>query len=302
MNFQALIISISSLLASVFLVAQTPLDNGNLDNWVNHSTYQDPAGSMFKTLNSLSFFGVPVTVFKTSDAKSNYAAQLKSNTYVVLNIFIPGTLGTIVAQISPPAAFLGVPFTDMPSRFKGWYKYQPVGNDSAEILIALMKRNGPSRDTVARAVMKIKNAVNAYTQFDLPLTYFSTTVPDSLIILCVSSAGYNFQNLFACAGQNNSTLYVDELELEYSTGLSESYPLPELRVYPNPATEQIWVEGPAASAGAVLELNDSEGRLVRRLLFSSWPLLLPIESLPAGRYFLRLVEGLRITARGTFMK
>ncbi|MCX7768317.1 MAG: PCMD domain-containing protein [Flavobacteriales bacterium] len=302
MNFQALIISISSLLASVFLVAQTPLDNGNLDNWVNHGAYEDPAGSMFKTLNSLNSLGVPVTVFKTSDAKSNYAAQLKSNTFVVLNIFIPGTLGTIVAQTSPPATFLGVPFTDMPSRFKGWYKYQPVGNDSAEILIALMKRNGPSRDTVARAVMKIKNAVNAYTQFDLPLTYFSTTVPDSLIILCVSSAGYNFQNLFACAGQNNSTLYVDELELEYSTGLSESYPLPELRVYPNPATEQIWVEGPAASAGAVLELNDSEGRLVRRLLFSSWPLLLPIESLPAGRYFLRLVEGLRITARGTFMK
>lgn len=302
MKMKALLLTLSCLLAPVFLLAQTPLDNGNLDNWVSQGSYEDPAGSMFKTLNSLNSLGVPVTVFKTTDAYSNFAAQLQSNTFVVLNIFIPGTLGTVVAQTTPPAAFLGVPFTDMPSRFKGWFRYHPTGNDSAEILIALMKRNGPNRDTVARAAMKIKNLVNTYTQFDLPLTYFSTTVPDSLIILCVSSAGYNFQNLFACAGQNNSTLYVDELELEYSSGLSESYPLPELRVYPNPASEQMWVEGPAAPGQAVLELNDGEGRLIQRLPLTTWPLALPIASLPSGRYFLRLVEGPRITARGTFVK
>lgn len=285
------------------LLAQSQIDNGNLDNWITQGSYDEPAGTMLKTLNSLTTLGVPVTVTKTSDAKSNLAAQLKSGTLTALNIFIPGVLATIQVQTAPPAAFLGVPFTDKPERFKGWFKYSPVQGDSAEILIALMKRNGASRDTVARAAMKIKNPVNEYTQFDLPLTYFSTTtVPDSLIILCVSSAGYNFSNLLACAGKNNSTLWVDELELEYSAGISENYPGLSLQVWPNPTSDLVWVEGEGLPDGAQVILSDAQGRSVLQTTVSRWPFSLNVAHLAQGRYFLKVIQRQRILARGTFVR
>jgi hypothetical protein len=291
------------LLTFGVLGAQTQIDNGNLDNWVNQGSYDEPAGTMLKTLNSLTSLGVPVTVTKTTDAKSNLAAQLKSGTLVALSIFIPGVLATIQVQTAPPAAFLGVPFTDKPQRFKGWYKYSPVQGDSAEILIALMKRNGASRDTVARAAMKITNTVSSYTQFDMPLTYFSnTTVPDSLIILCVSSAGYNFSNLLACAGKNNSTLWVDELELEYSAGLSESFPGLPLNIWPNPATEIVWVESEGLPEGVQVVVSDVQGREVLQTTVSRWPLSLSVGHLAEGRYFMKVIQGQRIVARGSFMR
>lgn len=285
------------------LFAQSQIDNGSLDNWVNQGSYDEPAGTMLKTLNSLTSLGVPVTVTKTTDAKNNLAAQLKSGTLVALNIFVPGVLATIQVQTAPPAAFLGVPFTDKPERFKGWYKYSPVQGDSAEILIALMKRNGASRDTVARAALKVKNTVSSYTQFDLPLTYFSTTtVPDSLVILCVSSAGYNFSNLLACAGKNNSTLWVDELELEYSAGLTERFPGLSLQVWPNPASEVVWVEAEGLPEGAQIILTDAQGREVLQATGSRWPHSLSVGHLAPGRYFLKVVQGQRILARGSFVR
>lgn len=292
-----------SILAAGPLTAQTQIDNGNLDNWVSQGSYEEPAGTMLKTLNSLTSLGVPVTVTKTTDAHSGLAAQLKSGTLMALNIFIPGVLGTIQVQTAPPAAFLGVPFTDKPGRFKGWYKYSPVQGDSAEILIALMKRNGLSRDTVARAVMKIKTAVGTYTQFDMPLTYFSTTtVPDSLIVLCVSSAGYNFDNLLACAGKNNSTLWVDELELEYSAGLSESYPFLPVRLWPNPAADVIQLEADLIPDGARVVVTDAQGRNLLQATPFQWPFSLGVAHLPAGRYFVKVIRDRRIVARGTFVR
>lgn len=293
---------ISALWGYGSLSAQTQIDNGNLDSWNNMGSYEEPAGTMLKTLNSLTSLGVPVTVTKTSDAKSNLAAELKSNTLVALNIFIPGVLATIQVQTAPPAAFLGVPFTEKPARFKGWYKYSPVQGDSAEILIALMKRNGAVRDTVGRAAMKIKNSVAAYTPFDMPITYYSTTqVPDSLIILCVSSAGYNFSNLLACAGKNNSTLWVDELELEYSSGLSESYPGLPMRLWPNPTHDVLHLGVEGWQAGALLVITDATGRQVAQHAATQWPFTLNMQGFPAGPYHLKLIEGQRIISRGSFI-
>ncbi|MCX7649816.1 MAG: PCMD domain-containing protein [Flavobacteriales bacterium] len=293
---------ISALWGYGSLSAQTQIDNGNLDSWNNMGSYEEPAGTMLKTLNSLTSLGVPVTVTKTSDAKSNLAAELKSNTLVALNIFIPGVLATIQVQTAPPAAFLGVPFTEKPTRFKGWYKYSPVQGDSAEILIALMKRNGAVRDTVGRAAMKIKNSVAAYTPFDMPITYYSTTlVPDSLIILCVSSAGYNFSNLLACAGKNNSTLWVDELELEYSSGLSESYPGLPMRLWPNPTRDVLHIGVEGWQSHGALVITDATGRQVAQHVVTQWPITLNVQGFPSGPYHLKVIEGQRIISRGSFI-
>jgi hypothetical protein len=220
-------------------MAQTQIPEGGFNNWNPNSinTYYEPAGDWWATLNPLVSIGAPVTVYPTSDAHSGeYAAQLETKLWGTL--LLSGLLVSGDFILSAPYIQNGKPFTDTPSKFKGWYKYISVNGDSAGIAAILTRYNTGKgkQDTVATAITAITENASTYTEFEIDFEYLMPGInPDSIIIVFTSSGdGGNFQ------GEVGSTLTIDDISLEYPFGIQESL-MPEFIVeaFPSPATNNI---------------------------------------------------------------
>lgn len=97
------------------------------------------------------------------------------------------------------------------------------------------------------------------------------------------SIGYSFTNSSGCS----DTAYV-LYTVNACVGIAEN-DLSAMRVYPNPFSTQLFVEG--ISAGTQLELSDALGRSIWRVQAASDRVLIDTESLPAGMYMLRVTRG-----------
>lgn len=183
----------------------------------------EPAGDFLRTLNYLYTLPEaaggpgPKTTYNTDDSYSGtYAALLVTGCFSPMgdSIIIPGLIGTDSLDIPNATISVGKRYTEKPLRFQGYYKYEPVGGDSALFSVLLSKYNtgAHKRDTIALARQVIKNTVSTYTMIDLPLDYsFTDVTPDTLTLLICSSADIRFNDLMNCKGQVGSKLWVDEI-------------------------------------------------------------------------------------------
>jgi len=272
----------------VFSQAQTAIPEGNFDNWTPASSglFEEPTGGWWTTLNSLVQLGGPVTVTKTTDAYSGtYAAQMETQLWGTL--VLPGLLASGKFANSSPFVIQGKPFTDMPVKFKGYYKYTCVNIDSAGIYAMLSHYNTVTgkRDTLAEAKKAVLATVQNYTAFDLDFHYYITGVtPDSIDIVFVSSSGSN--------GQVGSTFFVDDVSLEYSNGLQENV-MPKINVltFPNPANDEfhLIIEN-SDLQNITCDLYSMEGKLCRSFVPVSQESSVNIKDLTAGNYLLNIYK------------
>ncbi len=210
---------------------QNQIPNGDFEDWSSDALnlYEEPASGWWTTLNPLRNLGGPVTVSKSTDAHSGtYSARLVSDTYGTL--FSPGILlsGSLDLLAAPTFFTRGQPYTSRPSTFEGWYKYSPVDGDSGAIAVQLIKWNTTTnqRDTVGEVGIIIPNATPTWTQFVLPIFYYSNETPDSIIVVATSSAdGGNFN------GAVGSELWVDDFDLSLATGQAPAEESLEVRFW-----------------------------------------------------------------------
>ncbi len=215
----------------VDLECQLNIKGGCFDQWESvddgyGNICLEPAGDYLRTLNYLTTLPVsaggpgPLTTDSSSEAYSGqYAALLTTKTFTPMGtpIIIPGIVGTDSLDIPNATIILGKRYTSKPLKFQGYYKYQPVGGDSALILVLLSKYNTGAghRDTVAYAEQYMKSPVSSYTFIDLPIdyaTYNNPNTPDTLTLIITSSGGVNFVDLMNCKGQVGSKLWIDEIQ------------------------------------------------------------------------------------------
>ncbi|MFZ4401224.1 MAG: PCMD domain-containing protein [Bacteroidales bacterium] len=218
---------------------QTPIPESGFENWTQTASYEEPTGNWWTSLNTLKSLGGPITLSKTTDIHSgNYAAKLETKKWGTL--IIPGLLVSGRFVTAAPFIIQGKPFTDKPIKFKGYYKYISVNNDSAALFAMITKYNSSTlkRDTIAFAQKAILTTTNTYTAFDINFVYSSSSAPDSIdIVFSSSAAGANF------AGQVGSTLFVDDIMLEYNSGIVESLtPEVAITIFPIPAKLSFEVE------------------------------------------------------------
>jgi hypothetical protein len=299
------------------------IPNGNLENWYNvvvnpTLNYDDPGtgptDNWLGTLNSLALVPPtawgpgPVTVFKTTDKYSGtYAAKAVSNIFPLgpVTVFIPGMIGTAIMDNAGLRALMGKPCPDCkPLRFKGYYKFEPVNGDSCVALILLSKWNATAkkRDTIGYGKMVQHNAVSTYTKFEIPVNYTGSGIVDSITVLVISSAGINVVDFMGSVGQVGSTMYVDELTLDYTAGIQQVL-MPEVAVnaYPNPASDILHIDLSKAVKDGSFEIYNSTGKLVGSYGLSSSGNTIPVYSLVNGAYYYRLVSGKELLNTGSFV-
>jgi hypothetical protein len=295
------------------------LPDGNFENWtlksgtspVNYS-YYDPTDNFWGSLNELAqiptYLGGPgpVTLDRTSYANNGtWAALLVSKKMTALNIFVPGMLATATLDIPNATVHLGRPYSYKPKKFIGYVKYEPVNDDSAQVFILLSKFNTglKQRDTIAYAERFFKTTNSAYIMFELMLSYKDTiTNPDSITILFVSSAGYDFSNLQQCKGQVNSTLYVDNLSILLPSGIKD--PLlnqNKINVFPNPAKDLVhFTTSQPIKEGKILIYN-SEGQIAATEEINSSQTEINTSGFTGGIYYYKVISGLKIISKGNII-
>lgn len=306
------LVLLAALLTVSFAWAQQ-LPDGSFEEWktgknYQGDTYDDLANPFWQTLNVLSTLPPemgtgPVVVFK-EQGKTGFCPRMESNQLTLgeKTIFLPGVVGAMTVIIDKQTAQFGRPYTGRPTALKGFMKYKPVEKDSAAIFVEVYKtsENG-QRQKITRNEVIYKDAIEEWTEFEIPLEYLSDETPDSICVLFVSSAGYDFDDLFNCHGQIGSTLWVDDCRF---IGVSDDHSANEtagmlnVKAYPNPATDVLNV---VVDENAQLTIFDQAGRVLLQQNVVAGENTLNIANLKAGFYTYR-VMGAQKNGSGKFIK
>jgi len=270
--------------------SQTVIPNGDFETWVVHSNYSNPTywDTPDSILMTIPIFGQDVVFKSTDHYTGSYSAKL-----ITKSINIPGatfncpgvvTLGKISANIVTQTFSVtgGVPINDRPTHLMGYYKFAPVGGDSCVVGLILYKTVSGSRDTIGTGYFSAKSATADWTHFSAWVNYNSTLTPDTMNILAVSSAQMNMNP--------NTTMYLDDLYLDYTVGVGRQDPATGISVYQDKETGRLLVFCEFPSAQNVLarlyNLSGQEVYSISRETFTNSRLILPYSGLKQGLYIL----------------
>jgi hypothetical protein len=218
-----LIITFNLSLALINFALSQQISNCGLEHWQSFTGYEVP--DSFLTIDQVIFFGQPL-VSKTTDAHSGQYAAIVQNGYVSVHGLL--SYGRF-EKIGQTNYFYGWPFTTRPDTLRFWYKFIPAGNDTALAAILLSKWNG-NHVVIGSGIMQVFNNTTSYTLAEIPIDYSSNEAPDTIIISFISSFNSN--------PTSGTMLFIDDISLDYTTGLKEETNNTSetflLNAYPNP--------------------------------------------------------------------
>jgi hypothetical protein len=234
------IIFLNLFLMAMMLQGQTVIPNPGFEDWTSFGNYADPTGwdTPNTELMSIPFFGITV-VSKSTDhhGTGSFSAKLETKHLSLPPLDVPGfmTCGKLTIDIASGTFVLsgGVPVVDLPTHLKGYYKYIPKGGDSCAIGIGLTKTTGSVKDTIGLGSFSTKDTVSDWTPFSAWIDYISTVPPDTMNIIAISTA----QEVMTIG----TTLYVDDLYLDYTVGFDRKDPAEGINVYNDRETKRLMI-------------------------------------------------------------
>lgn len=247
--------------------------NFDMEDWTPIG-YEAPSGwNTSQILGSLFNFN---SAYKANQSfAGTYALGLKTNLLSLggTTDTVPG-IATTAQNLFSDNGILdgGFPYTGSFIKVNGFYRYQPVGNDSASVAI-WFKNNGVKGDSF---IIKLPKA-DIYTEFSLP--FFISGSIDSANLVISSS---NLDNDAVGFGVG-SELWIDRLSFSNSGLSSQKINLLNIKVYPNPARSNlIRLEG--LNEPQLVYLFSIDGKLIK----SEWVIdgKFNLPSLRAGTYVL----------------
>ncbi|MFC2111210.1 T9SS type A sorting domain-containing protein [Bacteroidota bacterium] len=232
-------------------VAQIP--NSGFENW---SPIEIEEPDDWWTINFAGVYNNTFSATKSTDAyHGTYALRLETQ------YLFDDTIGYITnGRFDDNGPNGGMSVWQNPHKLTGYYKYTPVGPDTA--LAALFSLDYTPSDTIMVDSNLIKlPAAYTYTYFEVPLLYNSWPIIDTLNIAFASS---NIMDDTPYAGVG-SVLYIDSLNLIYKPLSIDENALAknEFKIFPNPASDVINITSSLAVNGDLhISIYNSIGKLV----------------------------------------
>ncbi|REJ85328.1 MAG: T9SS C-terminal target domain-containing protein [Bacteroidetes bacterium] len=241
----------------------------------------------YTVMQNMAMFSVQLNYFDTNPAHNTYSLKLITND----TIFYPdGSLlrGFITngdAFYTGPDGLIdfkkgGTPFPHRPSHILGKYKFEDTLTAVPHfglVKVLLKKYNSSSGniDTIGVADSGFALAYNlTWTDFRIPISYLNNDTPDSIVVLIQSSS----------VSPAPTTLWIDDIEFEFSTGTDEIEKHSSVQVFPNPAQTELHL--------IFRDFQDSEYRITdiqgRLLLQGRATSIIDISKLIPGQYQLEL--------------
>jgi hypothetical protein len=282
------------------------LPNQSFEEWKTDDSklFEDPAGGFWGTINRLRLLGPsgPITTEKSTDAHSGlYSAKITTKSFGTFKIL--GIIATGIFDQKTTTFIEGMPFNSKPSKLTGYYKYQPVNNDSCSAYINLTIYNTilQKKDTIAEGIIKLKGEENQWTKFEIPIKYYLDNNPDTIKVAFVSSAGTigigSTQN-----AQIGSSMLVDDLVLEYETGIETSSRLSSnIRFEYSYLSSVLYFENHSIN-NASLKIFNTEGKLLCYKELNGSSAYIDFSLQPSGVYFYQICSGTQLISIGSFLK
>ena len=186
----------------------------------------------------------------------------------------------------------GMAVTLNPTKVTGYYKYTPVGNDSAIVGAFMSKYDVTFGVSVRLDSMLIKlPAASSYTYFEVLLNYNGWPIADSLNITFVSG-NFNDDTSLLVPG---SVLLIDDLEVFYNPVSVQDVTFEKAKnIYPNPAQNVLYIKLDKNNPKQLFSLYDAKGALVfeGNCEFQDGTIAaIDISAIPQGLYFYQLNNG-----------
>lgn len=198
----------------------TDIPNLNFEIWTLSASgrYYEPAPTCFWTTPSKAndiIQNIPITVTPvTGDSahSGQYGCMIKTQKWG--RLITSGTVasGTFSPNFSNPlqSIVFGKPFNKRVKEVRGWYKFYSVEGDSCSFYCYGLKRNRTTWDTLGFSRIITNQTKTEWTQFVLTPVYFSTQIPDKLVIYFASSEEGD-----ELKGQPGNTLIIDDISVSY---------------------------------------------------------------------------------------
>jgi len=306
------------LLSAFSLSAQKQITDSSFETgWKNevgaNGPYVEYHTDFFYTLNSLfaienSQGPASITAYKDGNAQHGNSCIKLVSGYIAFgeDVFLPGMVGTLdedfVAQYLEEGreVILSKDWYgyDTPRALEGWFKYHPVNGDSALIDIGFHDWSGE----VFVEKMIIKERFNNWTFFRIlvPEQYWDREFSE-IRVLFVASAGVNFVEMMECKGQRGSTLWIDNISLNYTVDVKQNLlSTLKAKAFPNPAIDALNIELNELFTGKIMVYN-SLGSLVMEENVSGTQCQLNTSTLATGNYIYKLMDGNTIFTQGKFV-
>jgi len=204
------------------------------------------------------------------------------------------TLGILTIDPFAQTATLsgGYAFTGMPQKLTGYYKYQPVNNDTCAMGWGLTKWNNGVKDTIGVAAFAAMGTVNTWTYFEIPLEYQIWESPDTMNILFINS------NPLDGVNHTGTILWIDNLSFVYGTvGIEGVTFAKDLTIYAERDARQLVL----TSTFEKMENLDISLFTMAGIEASHWKRSmqrsterLEVNNLPPGTYVIRISTGNRL--------
>lgn len=264
------------------LIAQNEIPNPGFEDWETgggvFSSYEDPVD--WGTLNSSSSILGINTVTKATAPQyvnsGNSALRLETFFIELVNrpaqgTCVTGTINTTTEEIDG-----GVAYNLRPSTFEGWYQYYPLGADTATLTATFSKWNETlgQREVVGFAGKIITAQADVYTEFIVPVEFFTEENPDTMIVSLVCSS-------LAEPGIG-TVMYIDDLNLTFTTVDVAENTKGKAVIYPNPTKDFINFDVTAAGS---MQIRNAAGAVVKSGMILQGQNRWAIENLPVGSYF-----------------
>ncbi len=309
------------LLAPSMLKAQvieTELPNPSLEDWIDTLGYPQPEGwwdshNNWGIPNNLTDWTMNKTFLNVQDLLFAAVLETKIGDVFGLDLFrkyIPGVL-TNGDCFLPSSAQLqdeviishddfisgGELFDGLLDKFTGFYDFTPAaGGDSAYVFVKLWKNDGT---VVADGELFITGATTDYTAFEVPINYTVSEEADSILIIIASSYDPTPANV-------GSKIYIDNLAFVFveppPPNFVDSYNQQGIavRLFPNPATQSIFLENPYLETVNV-QLFNAMGQLVRQQQMLPGLNEVSLIGLAPGAHLYRMSTPEKLIADGTFV-
>jgi len=269
------------LLFIIICFGNIQAQNFDFEEWENNGTFTYPKNWECKVC------------YQSTDAYSNNYAIMTHTWYnnVKGKFWIDSQHGDNYEQ--------GVAINQRPLTFTGHYKYIDVApNDSAVVKVTLTKYNSTLNkpDTIGYSIQLLPPA-NSYSSFTVNIQYNSSSIPDTLYVMFLSSKGDPISpdaQAMLCSGSTDcSFLYVDSLNFNpaISLGLASfAKKKISINVFPNPFSESttISIEGLEYLGNATFTLYNVLGEKVKSFTVNTPTFSIQREGLQSGVYFYQL--------------
>lgn len=238
--------------------AQQVLNNG-FESWTSSNV---PAnwGSYGQMITGLTGTNPNTEIQTTSMHSGSFAALLQNQFVTAAASNIPGGLNTgpITFVSGKPVYGFQAYAGGYPVSYDFWYKFNAIGGDSAgtDVTITHWNTSLNKRDTLARSGSYIIGATSVYTHMTVPINWLITGVaPDSIQLQFTSSmAGQNGGSGQPPAG---GQLYVDDINMNFSTGVQTIMANGSFSTFPNPAINAVTIKSTSEKAKNVMVYNVS---------------------------------------------